>query len=93
MSFTSASSNPQSTPHGGSSTAKPAASIAAAKQAAKMALAEHHNQQISRYYFVAMGGLVLIFAVLHWTRFTYSRYASDGTRKSALMKCQIAISR
>ncbi|KAH8601638.1 ferric reductase NAD binding domain-containing protein [Bisporella sp. PMI_857] len=78
--------------HGPPVAAAPAASSHGGKTAS-MILSTYWNEQTSWYYWVAMGGLIAVFTISHWSRHLYSRHASKALRDSALMKVQVAITR
>jgi hypothetical protein len=88
-SYSSVSSNSSSTAHGGGT----AAAAAAAKLKAKQALAQYHNERVPRYYFTAIGGLIVLFTIFHWSRYLYSQHALKGSRESTVRRCQVAVAR
>jgi hypothetical protein len=89
-SYSSASSNSSSTAHGGGTAA---ATAAAAKLKAKQALAQYHNERVPRYYFIAIGGLIVLFTIFHWSRYLYNQHALKGSRESTVRRCQVAVAR
>lgn len=69
------------------------ASAAAAARAAKMARQRLFSERAAKYYAAGIVGMIAIFALFHWTRYLYSRYASKKLKKSGIMKGQISIVR
>jgi len=75
---------------------KAAAAAAAAAKKAQMhqiAVAQYYDQRVPEYFAIAMGGLIAIFTIFHWTRFWYSRSSSKALRQSSIMQLQVKIAR
>jgi hypothetical protein len=97
-SSTPTSSLPMMPGKGGNSTAAAAAAAAAsaaAKKASllKQALVQRNNERAPWAFAIAMGGLIVLFTLFHWSRYFYSRHCSKGLRQSFVMRYQVATAR
>ncbi|KAF4610360.1 hypothetical protein G7Y89_g15760 [Cudoniella acicularis] len=76
---------------------KNATAIAAAAMASKInaarAYAQAQNVIAAKHFAAAMAGFIGLFAIFHWSRFLYSRYASKTIKDSKIMKGQVSIAR
>lgn len=81
---------------GQNATASAGAAAAAAYRKALMANMMQQrlmSQHAAKYYAAGIVGMIAIFAIFHWTRYLYSLYASNGLKKSSVMKGQVSIVR
>jgi len=70
-----------------------AAAAAAKKAMASRVLQQKNNVNVTKYYAAAMASVIIMFTIFHWTRFLYSRYATNGLKKSKIMKAQVSVAR
>ncbi|KAH8667412.1 ferric reductase NAD binding domain-containing protein [Tricladium varicosporioides] len=87
------SSTTVSTPVAKNATAAAASAAMAKKVQAARAYAQSNNIKSAKYFAAAMSGFILLFAIFHWSRFLYSRFASRGVKNSKLMKGQVTLAR
>lgn len=81
-------------PTGKNGTAAAAASAAAMKaMMAKRAIAHHHNVMAAKYFAAAMTGFILLFSLVYWARYIYTRYASKSIKESSVMRGHVASAR
>jgi hypothetical protein len=52
-----------------------------------------NNQKAAQYLAVAMAGLIVLFATLHWSRFIYNRYGPKRARNSKVLNATVMVSR
>lgn len=50
------------------------AGAAKAKQAAAKALRLARNEDVTKYFVAGVCGVILLFALFHWTRFLYEKF-------------------
>lgn len=51
------------------------------------------SQNAAKYYAAGIVGMIAIFAIFHWARYTYSLFATRRVKKSSLMKRHISVVR